>query len=716
MTDRLVQPLGQSHGRLLGNYRLTRLLGKGGFAEVYLGEHTHLGTMAAIKVLHTQVSQEGIAPFQQEARLLASLKHPHIVRVFDFGIEEQVPYLVMDYAPNGTLRTRHANGSQLPISTVVDYVKQVAEALQYAHDRKIVHRDIKPENMLIGESNEILLSDFGIALIAHSSRSQLTQDVIGTVAYMSPEQIQGKPRPTSDQYSLGIVVYEWLNGMYPFRGSFTELCTQHMFAPLPPLREKVPTISPEVEHVVATALAKDPKQRFESVHAFAAALEQASQNTLPTKPSRPLGISSPLYTPLSLSRTGMPLTLPAKVPAPQAQQPVQVSVMNTTLSDPVVPLPAPALDGPPTLLIPAQTASKPRAKVSRRAVLIGATSVVGIVAVGIGILVITRQQVPPDRVVTSLKRRVTPREPTATTQTPTATPQNQPFIYRGHSDQVWSVAWSPDGKRIVSGSNDKTAQVWSASDGDHVFPYRRHDSSVDIVTWSPDGEWIASGSDDKTVQVWNANDGGRVLSYTGHDFANVNAVAWSPNGMQIASGSTDQTVQVWNANDGSHAFTHKGHSDMLWGVAWSPDGKRIASGSADKTVQVWNANDGSHAFIYKGHSDHVHGVAWSPNGKRIASSSADKTVQVWNANDGSHAFIYKGHLSTVRSVAWSPDGKWIASGSEDSTVQVWDASDGKNVSTYQGHTSWVYSVAWSPDGKHIASGSADKTVQVWNVE
>src|ERR1700680_1829415 len=119
----------------------------------------------------------------------------------------------------------HPKDTTLPLPTVVSYVKQIADALQYAHDEKLIHRDIKPENMLIGRRNEVLLSDFGIALIAQTSRYQSTQDVIGTVAYMAPEQIQGKPRPASDLYSVGIVVYEWLTGDRPFHGSFTELCT-----------------------------------------------------------------------------------------------------------------------------------------------------------------------------------------------------------------------------------------------------------------------------------------------------------------------------------------------------------------------------------------------------------------------------------------------------------------------------------------------------------
>jgi serine/threonine protein kinase/uncharacterized membrane protein len=275
-------------GQQLGNYRVIRPIGHGGFAEVYLGEHIYLKTQVAIKVLQTKVgNDEDLESFLKEAQTIAHLVHPQIVRVMDFGVDAETPFLVMDYAPNGTLRQRYPKGAVLPLTTIVSYVKQAAAGLQYAHDQKLVHRDIKPENILVGRNNEVLLSDFGIALIAQSSRYQSTQDVVGTVAYMSPEQIQGKPRPASDQYSLAVVVYEWLSGDRPFHGSFTELCTQHMFAAPPPLRERAPTIPPDVEHVVTTALAKDPKQRFMNIQAFANALEQASQSQLPTIPVPP---------------------------------------------------------------------------------------------------------------------------------------------------------------------------------------------------------------------------------------------------------------------------------------------------------------------------------------------------------------------------------------------------------------------------------------------
>src|SRR5581483_9339881 len=164
----------------------------------------------------------------------------------------------VDYAPNGNLRRRHARGVPLPLSTIVSYVNQISDALQYAHDQKVIHRDVKPENMLLGRRNEVLISDFGIALVIgslyHSTAG--AQDLVGTIDYMAPEQIQFQAFPASDQYALGVVVYEWLCGTRPFQGSFTEIAVKHALTSPPPLREKIPGVSPAIEAVVMRALAK----------------------------------------------------------------------------------------------------------------------------------------------------------------------------------------------------------------------------------------------------------------------------------------------------------------------------------------------------------------------------------------------------------------------------------------------------------------------------
>ena len=268
-------------GQYFGNYRLIRPLGAGGFAEVYLGEHIHLYTMAAIKILHARMSGEEREDFRTEALTIAHLKHPHIVRVLDFGFQDNItPFLVMDYAPNGSMRSRY-KGS-VPLATVLPTVKAIAAALDYAHQQKIVHRDIKPDNILLNEQDEVLLSDFGIAVAAHATGVQHTQDTTGTPAYMSPEQFQGKPRPASDQYALAVTVYEWLCGKRPFEGDAASLGYQHVHTRPASLCVQQPTISQTVEDVVFKALAKDPHQRFATVTAFADALAQA----ITQKPTR----------------------------------------------------------------------------------------------------------------------------------------------------------------------------------------------------------------------------------------------------------------------------------------------------------------------------------------------------------------------------------------------------------------------------------------------
>src|SRR5215471_15258557 len=269
-------------GQQLGNYRLVSLLGQGGYAEVYLGQHVRFKQQAAVKVLHAHLSDVEVEHFQQEAETIASLAHPSIIRVLDFDVKDGVPFLVIDYAPNGSLRRRYPKGSLVSLPIIISSVKQVADALQYAHEQKFIHRDVKPENMLLGRRQEVLLSDFGIATIAHSTSSLSTnaEGTSGTLAYMAPEQIEGHPRPASDQYALGVVVYEWLCGSRPFEGSFSEVMVQHLSLPPPPLRERISTIPGEVEQVVLKALAKDPKHRFASVQDFALALEEACKAEL----------------------------------------------------------------------------------------------------------------------------------------------------------------------------------------------------------------------------------------------------------------------------------------------------------------------------------------------------------------------------------------------------------------------------------------------------
>lgn len=295
-------------GQQLGNYRLTRQLGKGGFAVVYLGEHVHLKIQAAIKVLHqVQLSSDEEEKFRSEACTIASLRHQNIIRVLDYGIQESTstPFLVMEYAPE-TLRQRYAEGTILSALHILPYVIQVASALQYAHDCKVIHRDVKPENMLLDENDNVRLSDFGIAVVYETSRASKTLDKFGTPSYMAPEQFQGKPSPASDQYSLGIVVYEWLCGTRPFNGPIGELVRQHESAMPPSMREKVPSLSSAIEKVILKALAKNPKERYAHVRDFALALQKACQ--------------------IEKASNGTQRTIVESSPTPQSRSPISASI------------------------------------------------------------------------------------------------------------------------------------------------------------------------------------------------------------------------------------------------------------------------------------------------------------------------------------------------------------------------------------------------------
>jgi non-specific serine/threonine protein kinase len=299
----------------LGSYRLIQLLGKGAFADVYLGEHLYLNTQVAVKVLHSLLDSHTLADFLTEARHISHLAHPHIVRVLDFGLESDVPFLVMDYAPHGNLHQKHHAGSPLPLSTIVMYVLALASALQYTHDQHLIHRDLKPENVLLGPRHEVLLSDFGLALFTQDREVFQVKERFGTLAYMAPELIHGQPVPASDQYALAVMVYEWLCGHLPFEGSTAYLSNQHLYAVPPSLCDEHPEIPRVVEQVILKGLSKEPTQRFVDVISFARALEEASQAALPSQVFASLLASTHIEAPVSMEgldtcshRVPLPLT------------------------------------------------------------------------------------------------------------------------------------------------------------------------------------------------------------------------------------------------------------------------------------------------------------------------------------------------------------------------------------------------------------------------
>jgi len=643
----------------------------------------------------------------------------------------------------------------------------VAEALQYAHDQKVVHRDIKPHNLLLGNHDEILLSDFGIAVTSHRTDSWVQQKILGTPFYMAPEQFRAHAVPASDQYSLAVIIYEWLSGKVPFTADapspqeqFLQLAYQHNEVPPPPLHEKVPTISGAVEEVVHKALAKDPQQRFGSMLAFAHALEQACQ------PKPPLGtplltyrghcdrVYQAMWSPdgKSIASIGYGTTV-------QVWNATTGAIISTYPRHPEVPTFFPHKIYPERF-DPDSIAWSPdgeylfvwerawggfrgklhmwRANTGGNAHIYGSQArvspdgqyvafpddedkFINFSANDLGSWPLSNWNV---NIRETGKTIFTLHDIKGLTWLPGSkcivlvNKQEQVLVcniatkttivtYKGHSGRPlhW-ISFSPDGKYIASVEEDLTVKVWDTNTGATIFTW--HDC---VLSWPPDGKYIAQGSAE-IVQVWNVDTRKNIITYWGHP-SSVVAQEWSPNGTHIISVDIDGFVQVWNAISGTTIFTWHDditwHDDRLEGAVWSPNGENIATRSKEAEVQVRNVISHTTMFTYRGHSAPLIALRWSPDGKYITSTSNDKEVRVWEATTGTTIFTWPGRPE----VAWSPDGSHIAAGTEESGIHVLSPATRRANITYRGHLAPVGAVAWSPNSNHVASAS-HKVVQIWD--
>ncbi len=323
------------------------------------------------------------------------------------------------------------------------------------------------------------------------------------------------------------------------------------------------------------------------------------------------------------------------------------------------------------------------------------------------------------------------------TQTPSSTPAPTTpstsalatplYIYQGHAAPVWAVKWSPDGKRIVSGSDDKTAHVWDALTGGNAIIYRGHADTVFTLSWSPDSTLLVSGCGniigpprglDKTAQVWNASTGATILTYRGHT-NDVHSVDWAPNGTDIVSASADNTTQWWGSTDGILSFSTR---NICFYAEWSPNSEWVAAVGPHDSSQVWDVSTRKVITNYMGSFGRgMWNAAWAPDGKRIASlvqrlghqdKVLDTTIDVWEAATGKTLLAFNnGHTDAGGRIVWSPDGRYLVQGSRDKTTKVYDATSGHILFT---HPRGAYGVSWSPDGKYIAGASpATNAVDVW---
>ena len=283
----------------------------------------------------------------------------------------------------------------------------------------------------------------------------------------------------------------------------------------------------------------------------------------------------------------------------------------------------------------------------------------------------------------------------------------------GHEGPVLSVAFSPDGQRLISRSLDNTLLLWNAQTGDSLTTIKDDDGEVLNVVFSPRGSRVISESSNHTFLLWNAQSGIFITNLEVHG-ESVRSLAFSPDDSLIASGSIDNTVQLWNAEYGVPLSPLLGHVGPIESVAFSPNGRYIASGSLDNTIRVWNAKTFELQATIEDHQGAVRKVIFSPDGQRLASGSDDNTIRLWNPLTGSPLTSLEGHLGAVLSVAFNHDGQRLATGSADTTIRIWDVQTRAHLRTFEGHQRAVRSVVYSPDGQHLASGSDDFTIRLWN--
>ncbi len=288
----------------------------------------------------------------------------------------------------------------------------------------------------------------------------------------------------------------------------------------------------------------------------------------------------------------------------------------------------------------------------------------------------------------------------------------QPSTLMGHGGEVNTIVISPDGKTIISGSDDKTLKIWDLNSQKLLRTLEGHTNWVYAIAIGGDSQTIVSGSKDKTIKLWQLA-GQQTRTLTGHT-SYVNSVAISPDRTKIASGSYDKTVKVWNLKTG-RVETLKGHYREVLTVAISADGKKIVSGGVDKTLIIWDVATLKAQSVLTGHNSDVNAIALSSDNQQIASVSDDRTIKLWNLNTGREIRTLTEHRADINAIDFSPNNQHIVTGSDDKTVKIWDLSTGEAIYTFKGHRGAVFAVGYSPDGQTLVSASADKTIRKWLV-
>ncbi|GCL49045.1 serine/threonine protein kinase [Microcystis aeruginosa NIES-3804] len=671
---------------LNGQYRVSRLLSDTtGFGVVY--EAFEGFTAKILKVLQEKWNNEAKAVelFKREYDVLLELSRQNVTGVpradayFQYSTREGkiLHCLVMEKVEGINLEQWLKQYDKLSQKRALKWLREVTLILDKIHQQNWLHRDIKPPNIMLRNSGELVLIDFGTAREETQTYHQKVkgQQVTGitSAGYTPNEQQHGQAVIQSDFHALGRTFVHLLTGKHPLE----------IYDPINdvlPWREETENIHPLLLDFIDELMGRLPKNRPANTRVILQRLDEIERQLKlpPITPNRP---SPPPPNPQPVVTQKQPPVIPKINPSPPV---APVAASKKTLAQPV----------------------------KNNNLRNGLIALSGILLLGIGITqgygYFKSQEVNPQIApINSPTNKLTTRKKIS----------EHSFLDKtltGHSDSVQSVVYSPDGRYLASGSGDKNIKISGVATGKQLRTLTGHSDTVSSVVYSPDGRYLASGSNDKTIKIWEVATGKQLRTLTGH-YGEVYSVVYSPDGRYLASGSWDKNIKIWEVATGKQLRTLTGHSSPVLSVVYSPDGRYLASGNGDKTIKIWEVATGKQLRTLTGHSGSVWSVVYSPDGRYLASGNGDKTIKIWEVATGKQLRTLTGHSKVVWSVVYSPDGRYLASGSWDKTIKIWEVATGKQLRTLTGHSSPVYSVAYSPDGRYLASGSGDKTIKIWRV-